>query len=108
MDEKELHFYQIFINDGGYVSGFSVIPDDKLENKDEYEYIYYGQMGDYPDIKRGWYKYINGEFIVDEAEKRRIIERERERALEPTRTDKIESQLFYTALVTDTLIEETE
>lgn len=49
------------------------------------------------------YKYINGEFVYDPLP---IPEPEPEPEPEPTQLDRIEAQAIYTAMMTDTLLEE--
>lgn len=98
MAEKVMMYYQLIINDGGYIAGFDQGSED--------EYDFYGQMADYPDVCSGWYKCINHELVVDEERKAEIIKRREEREAEPSRMDIIEAQTFYTAMMTDTLVEE--
>ena len=86
--------YKIITNADGYVDSFY----------DEYDYE--GQMADYPEATEGWYKYINNKFIVDEDKKAEIIAERKRKAQEPTREDRIEAQATYTAMMTDTLLEE--
>lgn len=55
-----------FIYDGDYIIGFYAT----LEK----DYDFVGQMAQYPDVSTsieygGWYKFINGEFVLDEERK---------------------------------------
>lgn len=51
------------------------------------------------------YKFVNGKVVeVTEAEKPKVVEPEQQ----ATAQDKIEAQVMYTALMTDTLLEESE
>lgn len=58
--------------------------------------------------------YLNCYIVVDysvewdEEKYQRILEEEEKEKKKPTWQDKIESQTFYTAMMTDTLIEENE
>ena len=90
--------YKIITNADGYVDSFYDVVGD--------EYDYEGQMADYPEATEGWYKFINNEFIVDEDKKAEIIAERKRKAQEPTREDRIEAQATYTAMMTDTLLEE--
>ena len=104
LEDLVFNKYVISNNDEGYVNAFKVVLDDK--------YDFYGQMSLYPEATEGWVKFIadksecRGYFEVDENKKDKIIaERERQAQL-PTWNDTIEAQVTYTALMTDTLIEE--
>ena len=100
MLEKILNRYKISSDENGYIVGFYTVFGD--------DYDYYGQMADFPELCEGWTKFENGEFVEDPEKKAEIIaEREREAQL-PTWEEIIESQVYYTALITDTLIEEEE
>lgn len=52
------------------------------------------------------YQYLAGQLILNEARKAEIIEEEEIRENTPTPQERIESQVFYTAMMTDTLLEE--
>lgn len=94
----EKYYYKINFN-GNYVVGAYAV------NKGS-DYDYYGQIAEYPDIAEGWYKFVNNTFVVDEQKKAEIIaERERE-AQKPTWQETMDAQVTYTAMMTDTLLEE--
>jgi len=69
----------------------------------EGQHDYYGQMAQFPDVCEGWYRFENGTFVEDLQKKAEILA---EREHTPTWEESIESQVYYTALMTDTLIEE--
>ena len=96
MSEKILNKYKIVVEDG-YVSGFYVTETD---------YDYYGQMADFPDICEGWTKFVDGNFVEDLEKKAEIIAEREKKSKKPTWEETIESQVYYTALMTDTLVEE--
>ena len=89
--------YKIITNADGYVDSFYDVVDN--------EYDYEGQMADYPEATEGWYKFENNTFIVDEVKKAEIIAERKKEAEKPTQLDIVEAQTFYTAMITDTLIE---
>lgn len=89
--------YIIEKNQTGYITSFY----DTLGECD-----YEGNLSNYPDLCEGWYKFENGEFIEDLEKKAEIIAERERKAQEPTREDKIEAQITYTAMMTDTLLEE--
>ena len=81
--------------ENNYLSGFYATEGD--------DYDYEGQMADFPEACEGWTQFINGELVADLQKKAEIIA---ERNRKPTWEETIESQVYYTALMTDTLIEE--
>lgn len=95
-EEKILNRYKLIFNEDGYLQGFYAVLDD--------DYDYYGQMADFPDACEGWTKFENGEFVVDEAKKAEIIAQREAEALKPSDQDRLEAQITYTALITDTLL----
>lgn len=55
------------------------------------------------------YQLISGKAVLNEEKKAELIKEEEEqkrREEEPTREDKLEAQTLYTAMMTDTLLEE--
>ena len=55
------------------------------------------------------YQYLDGELILDETKKAELVEEEKKReeeAKKPTQLETIEAQVLYTALMTDTMLEE--
>ena len=99
--EKEnivVNKYKIIINTDGYVDSFYDVIDG--------DYDYEGQLSSYVDLTEGWYKFVNNEFVVDENKKAEILEERRKEAEKPTQLDIVEAQLIYTAMMTDTLLEE--
>ena len=66
----KLNYYKLALNADGYIIGYQSVPIGT-------EYDYYGQMSQVPDAIRGWTKFIDNKFIIDEAKKAEImIERE--------------------------------
>lgn len=84
---------------GGYVSGFY--------NVQEGSYDYEGQMADFPDVCEGWFKFQNNTFVEDAQKKAEIIaQREEEERQKKREDERIPAQVTYTAMMTNTLIEE--
>ena len=52
------------------------------------------------------YKFVNNDFVVDEQKKAEIIAEREKEAQKPSRLDRLEAQSFFTAMTTDTLLEE--
>ena len=102
-EEKVLYYYKIFVNHLGYIYAFNAVPEGE-------EYDYYGQLGDFPGMMEstpeGWYKFNKGEITLDRERRAEVLRQREEDAKKPTWYDTIESQVFYTAMETDTLIEE--
>ena len=93
--------YKLSINNDGYIEGFY-----SVENGD---YDFEGQMANYPEVCEGWYKFENNEFVVDEEKKIEILEKREEEAREAEKeAERVFAQVEYTALMTDTLLPETE
>lgn len=65
---------------------------------DKYASANQPRVEELPESDISEYKYIDGEFIHDPLPVEEIIE-------EPTQLDKIEAQVAYTAMMTDTLLE---
>lgn len=108
LENLVLNYYKIVNNDDGYVTGFYAVP-----NEEGQVYDFYGQMALYPEATEGWVKFIadesecGGDFVVDEDKKAEIIAAREEAAKEAQKeADRPEAQLYYTALLTDTLLPE--
>lgn len=95
----KLNYYKLALNANGYIIGYQSVPIGT-------EYDYYGQMSQVPDAIRGWTKFIDGQFVEDEAKKAEILAEEQRKAEEPTWEERIDAQVLYTALLTDSLLEE--
>lgn len=93
--------YFIIFQSNGYVSGYCWVEPNE-------PYDYYGDLSAFPDLIEGWYIFTGNDFVVDEEKKAEIIERRKEEALIPTEHDREEAQLYYTAMMTGTLIDEEE
>ena len=93
---KKINNYKIQTTNG-YVSGFYTVTG---------EYDYRGQMADFPEVCEGWTKFVNGNFVEDLDKKAEIIAEREKESKKPTWQETIESQVYYTALMTDTLVEE--
>lgn len=52
------------------------------------------------------YQFVDGKMVLDKAKKQAIIEAEKAREKTPTQIDRIEAQVLYTALMTDTILKE--
>lgn len=92
--------YKLIFNDEGYIIGFYDVLDDDFD--------YSGQMADFPEVCEGWTKFENGEFVEDLEKKAEIEEERRKEATKPTDMDRLEAQVIYTALMSDTLLPEDE
>ena len=101
MDKKELLYYN-FIIENDYIIGFYAVLDGA-------PYDFYGQMADYPDVSEsfpeGWYTFKKGKFVLDEQRKAEVLAERQAELDKPTWQETIEAQTFYTAMITDTLIE---
>ena len=95
----KLNYYKFTLNADGYIIGFHAVPSNQ-------EYDYYGQMSQFPDAIRGWTRFADGNFVIDETKKAEILAEEQKKAEEPTWEERIDAQLLYTALLTDSLLEE--
>lgn len=85
-----------------YITGFQAVLDDA--------YDFEGQMANYPDVldslPEGWYKFENGEFVLDQTRKDEVLAERKAKEEQPTWQETIEAQTYYTAMMTDTLLEE--
>lgn len=95
----KLNYYKLTLNADGYIIGYQSVPVGT-------DYDYYGQMSQYPEATHGWTKFTAGKFVADEAKKAEILAEEQKKAEEPTWEERIDAQLLYTALLTDSLLEE--
>ena len=95
----KLNYYKLTLNADGYIIGFNAVPMGT-------DYDYYGQMSQYPEATHGWTKFIDGQFVVDEIKKAEILAEEQRKAEEPTWQERIDAQVLYTALLTNSLLEE--
>lgn len=90
---KEL--YTLNLDENNYVLCIAHTANDNIElDLSQYELEYMNA-----------YQYINGQMILDEVKKAQIIAEREEQARIPTWDEVIESQLYFTALQTDTLLE---
>lgn len=93
--------YILVLNKENYIIGFHTTNDDRFD--------YEGQLANIPDLCEGWYKFEDGNFIVDETKKAEIIAKREEEAKEAEKeAERVFAQVEYTALMTDTLLPETE
>ena len=95
----KLNYYKLTLNADGYIIGYQSVPIGT-------EYDYYGQMSQFPDAIRGWTKFADGNFVIDETKKAEILAEEQKKAEEPTWEERIDAQVLYTALLTNSLLEE--
>lgn len=107
IDNLVLNKYKIENNEDGYVSGFYAVVAEELD------YDFYGQMALYPEATEGWVIFhkdsseCGGYFEVDEDKKAEIIaQREADAKEAEKEAQRLPAQVTYTALMTDTLIEE--
>lgn len=94
----KLNYYKFMKNADGYIIGYQSVPIGT-------EYDYYGQMSQHQEATHGWTKFIDGQFVEDEAKKAEILAEEQRKAEEPTWQERIDAQVLYTALLTDSLLE---
>lgn len=94
----KINKYILERNDDNYIVGFNTVISGN--------YDFEGQMADYPEACEGWCKLENNQIVVDEEKKAEIIEERRRKEEEPTDLERLEAQVFYTAMETDTLLEE--
>ena len=95
----KLNYYKFMKNADGYIIGYQSVPIGT-------NYDYFGQMSQYPEATHGWTKFIDSQFIEDEAKKTEILAEEQKKAEEPTWEERIDAQVLYTALLTNSLLEE--
>lgn len=90
--------YVLALNKEDYIIGFHTTNDDKFD--------FEGQLANITDLCEGWYKFEDGDFIVDEKKKAEIIaEREQEEKERERESERLLAQIEYTAMMTDTLLE---
>ena len=95
----KLNYYKLTLNADGYIIGYRSVPIGT-------NYDYFGQMSQYPEATHGWTKFIDGELVADEIKKAEILAEEQRKAEEPTWEERIDAQVLYTALLTNSLLEE--
>ena len=95
----KLNYYKFMKNADGYIIGYQSVPIGT-------NYDYFGQMSQYPEATHGWTKFIDGKFVADEIKKAEILAEEQKKAEEPTWEERIDAQVLYTALLTNSLLEE--
>ena len=95
----KLNYYKFMKNDDGYIIGFYTVPRGT-------DHDYFGQMSQYPEATHGWTKFIDGQFVEDEAKKAEILANEKAMTEAPTWEERIDAQVLYTALLTNSLLEE--
>ena len=95
----KLNYYKFMKNADGYIIGYQSVPIGT-------DYDFFGQMAEHPEATHGWTKFTDGKFVADEAKKAEILAEEQRKAEEPTWEDRIDAQVLYTALLTDSLLEE--
>lgn len=95
----KLNYYKFMKNADGYIIGFQTVPMGT-------DYDFFGQMAQYPEATHGWTKFTDGKFVIDEAKKAEILAEEQKKAEAPTWEERIDAQVLYTALLTNSLLEE--
>ncbi len=91
--------YKLHFNTEGYIIGF--------ETTDSEDYEYTGQMSQFPDACRGWTKFVDNTLKEDETKKAEILaQEEAEMQKQEKELHRVEAQITYTALMTDTCLEE--
>lgn len=91
-----VHKYSIELDENGYMLGFSI------DENSEYEFD--GSLLELDFLNA--YKIVDNQPWLDEERKAEIIAEREAEAKKPTQLDIIEAQTTYTALMTDTLLEE--
>lgn len=88
--------YTVVLDDDNYVLSIGHTVDDDIELDLEGIDLSYINC----------YQLVKGKLILDEAKRQEAIEKDRQRELKPTWNETIESQLLYTAMMTNTIIGE--
>lgn len=98
---EKINKYKIITTEDGFIESFYSTLDD--------DYDFEGQMANYPEALEGWCKVENNKVVVDEVKKAEIIAKREEEAREAEKeAERPFAQIEYTALMTDTLLPETE
>ena len=68
----KIHNYKFYLEEKGYIIACGVVQGD--------DYDFTGQMSQYPEVLKsfeygGWYKFINGEFVLDEERKAEMLKK---------------------------------
>lgn len=95
----KLNYYKFMNNADGYIIGYQTVPMGS-------DFDFFGQMSQHPDATHGWTRFIDGQFVEDEAKKAEILASEKAIAEAPTWEERIDAQVLYTALMTDSLLGE--
>lgn len=94
--------YEIQLDENNYVSVIVHNGDERDIYDDEFIFNTF-----YKDGHRvNCYHFVHGEYILDESKEQEEIAKEQEKAKKPTQLETIEAQVLYTALMTDTMLEE--
>ena len=94
--------YEIILDENNYISCIVHNGDERDIYDDEFIYNTF-----YKDGHRvNCYHLVDGEYILDEVKEREEIAKEQEEAKKPSQLETIEAQVLYTALMTDTMLEE--
>lgn len=91
--------YTLYLDENNYILSIANTADDNVELDLESMELEYLQA----------YQYIDGVLTLDENKKAEMIAEEEQRkrkAQEPTDFEKLEAQITYTAMMTDTMLEE--
>lgn len=90
------NLYIIGITDDGYIGsiGTGKGASQEIANFDEIDLAYLSA-----------YKLVGNIAVLDEAKRQELISEEEARELEPTWQERMEAQMLYTALMTETLVE---
>lgn len=94
-----VHNYKVEFDENEYITGFYV----PLEETGD-EYTFDGSLLELDFLNA--YKIVDNQPWLDEERKAEIIAEREAEAQKPTQLDIIEAQATYTALMTDTLLEE--
>lgn len=88
--------YTLFLDRNNYVTSIGHSKNDNIElNLTDIDLNYISA-----------YRYINNELILDEDKKQQLIDEEEAEKHIPTDFEKLEAQVMYTAMITDTLLDE--
>lgn len=89
---------------GGYVVGIFAYSDPSDADKNIFDFDL--NQYDLSGVRIGAYRLGNNCLEFDNEKYQELLEEEQRRESKPTWNEKIESQVYYTALMTDTLVEE--
>lgn len=89
--------YKLYLDTEGYLIGF--------EHTGTVEDLYIFDPNKIMTNYLNCYKPIGNEIVLDSVKYEKVKQQEREEESKPTQQEKLEAQVLYTALMTDTMLE---